>query len=223
MCSPEPRPRASTRGPQPRCCSAWPPSAGRGLDLHTDETLDPAVDGLSILADLVTSTGFAHAVTASHCVSLGMREETEQRRIAEAVAAAGIAVIALPATNLYLQGREQQRAMPRGVTAVKALLAAGVTVAAGADNVQDPFNPMGRACPFETAGLMVLTTHLQTDDAWAAVSDQAARAIGLGAAGIEPGAPADLLAVRARSLREAIAFGPPDRIVWRAGELQQRL
>ena len=100
-----------------------------------------------------------------------MRAETEQRRIAEAVAAAGIAVVALPATNLYLQGREHQQAMPRGVTAVRALLAAGVTVAAGADNLQDPFNPMGRACPFETAALMVLTAHLQTDDAWAAVSD----------------------------------------------------
>ena len=46
--------------------------------------------------------------------------------------------------------------MPRGLTAVRALLDAGVVVAAGADNLQDPFNPLGRACPFETAALMVL-------------------------------------------------------------------
>jgi hypothetical protein len=32
------------------------------------------------------------------------------------------------------------------------------------------------------------------------------------------GAPANLLAVRAATVREAIAFGPPDRIVWRNGE-----
>ena len=76
------------------------------------------------------------------------------------MAAAGIAVVALPATNLYLQGREHQQAMPRGVTAVRALREAGVVVAAGADNLQDPFNPLGRACPFETAALMVLTAHL---------------------------------------------------------------
>ena len=90
-------------------------------------------------------------MTASHCVSLGMQPVERAAGDAEAVAAAGIAVVALPATNLYLQGRDHQQAMPRGLTAVRALLDAGVTVAAGADNLQDPFNPMGRACPFETA------------------------------------------------------------------------
>ena len=46
--------------------------------------------------------------------------------------------------------------MPRALTAVKALRAAGVNVAAGADNLQDPFNPVGRGDPLETAGLMVM-------------------------------------------------------------------
>ena len=99
-------------------------------------------------------------MTASHCVSLGMQPPARQHEVAEAVAAAGIAVVALPATNLYLQGRDHPQAMPRGLTAVRALRDAGVVVAAGADNLQDPFNPLGRACPFETAALMVLTAHL---------------------------------------------------------------
>ena len=149
-----------------------------GVDLHTDETLDPSFDGLSDLAAVVTATGFAGPVTASHCVSLGMQPPERQQAVAEAVAAAGIAVIALPATNLFLQGREHQHGMPRGLTAVRALLAAGVVVAAGADNVQDPFNPLGRACPFETAALMVWTTHLSPADAWSSVTDRAALAVG---------------------------------------------
>ena len=139
------------------------------------------------------------------------------------MAAAGIAVVALPATNLFLQGRDRQQAMPRGVTAVRALRAPGSTVAAGADNLQDPFNPVGRACPFETAALMVLTAHLQPVDAWNTVSEASARATGFGPATVASGAPADLLAVRAGSLREAIAFGPADRILWRAGERQHGL
>ena len=134
-------------------------------------------------------------MTASHCVSLGMQPPERQQAVAEAVAAAGIAVIALPATNLFLQGREHQHGMPRGLTAVRALLAAGVVVAAGADNVQDPFNPLGRACPFETAALMVWTTHLSPADAWATVTDRAALAIGRTPPAIAAGAPADLIAV----------------------------
>ena len=196
---------------------------GIGVDLHTDETLDPDADGLGELATLVTETGFEHAVTASHCASLSIRSEADQRRIAEAVAAAGISVVALPATNLYLQGRDHQQSMPRGVTAVRALLAAGVTVAAGADNLHDPFNPFGRACPFETAALMVWTTHLLPSQAWECVTDGAAAAAGFGAATIAAGQSADLLAVRAGSLREAIGFGPVDRIVWRAGQRQEHV
>jgi len=193
---------------------------GVGVDLHTDETLDPSVLGLAQLAELVSALQFPHGVTASHCVSLGLVTERRQHEIAEAVAAAGISVVALPITNLYLQGRDHQQAMPRAVTAVKALQAAGVNVAAGADNLQDPFNPFGRACPLETAGLTALTTHVLPAEAWRMVTDAGRIALGQMPCAVEPGAPADLFAVRAESLRHAIAMaptGPGDRRVWHGG------
>jgi cytosine deaminase len=188
---------------------------GVGVDLHTDETLDPSASGLVELATMVLD-GFAHQATASHCVSLGMQDADRQREIAELVAAAGINVIALPHTNLYLQGRGSAP-MPRGLTAVDALRRAGVNVAAGADNLQDPFNPLGRACPFETAGLMVMTCHLLPHEAWTTVTDDAARILPLEAVSVTPGDQADLVAVRAATVREAIAFGPNDRMVWHRG------
>ena len=129
---------------------------GVGVDLHTDETLDESVDGLADLAAHVTTSGFELPVTASHCVSLGMQSPERQRATAEAVAAAGIAVVALPATNLYLQGRGHPQATPRGLTAVRALLDAGVVVARRRRQPAGPVQPAGRGCPFETAALMVL-------------------------------------------------------------------
>ena len=189
--------------------------AGVGIDLHTDETLDPHVMGLEYLARQVLA-GFSHRATASHCVSLGQRNAAEQQRIAELVAAAGIGVVTLPHTNLWLGGRNQQP-VPRGLTAIDALRAAGVMVAAGADNLQDPFNPMGRACPFETAALMVLTAHDLPHVAWASVSTDARHVLGLPAGGIMVGALANLLAVPGDSLRGAIAEGPGGRRVIRAG------
>ncbi|MFN3254270.1 MAG: amidohydrolase family protein [Ilumatobacter sp.] len=197
---------------------------GRGVDLHTDETLDPSSNGLDVLAARVMS-GFDLPATASHCVSLGQRTVDAQQETAERVAAAGIHVIALPHTNLFLQGRGTAP-MPRALTAVDALRRAGVNVAAGADNLQDPFNPVGRACAFETAGLMIMTSHLLPENAWASVSTNSAMALGLdvgditnaaSTGGLGIGAPADLLAVPAGSVREAIAMGPTDRWVWRAG------
>ena len=189
---------------------------GVGVDLHTDETLDPHVDGLGDLCRAVLA-GFEHPATASHGVSLGQRDADAQRAAAELVASAGVNVVVLPHTNLFLQGRGRAP-MPRGLTAVDELLRAGVNVAAGADNLQDPFNPVGRACPFETAGLMIMAAHLQPHQAWTAVSTASARALGLPPAGLEVGAPAHLVAVRAQSVREAIAWGSAERRRWRFGE-----
>jgi cytosine deaminase len=106
--------------------------------------------------------------------------------------------------------------MPRGLTAVAALRAAGVNVAAGADNLQDPFNPVGRACPFETAGLMIMTVHDLPAVAWSAVTDASRATLGMPPVAVTAGAPADLMAVRAATVREAIATGTARR-VWKRG------
>ncbi|MCU1390948.1 MAG: codA [Ilumatobacteraceae bacterium] len=192
---------------------------GRSVDLHTDETLDPAKLALEHLARRIVETGFPHRVAASHCVSLAMQPEARQHEVAALVAEAGISVVALPHTNLFLQGRDHQQAMPRALTAVKALREAGVNVCAGADNLQDPFNPMGRADPLETGALMVMTAHLLPDAALDAVSGAVHRAITGSHTGITPGAPAELVAIAAAGVREALAFGPSGRMVFHQGRL----
>jgi cytosine deaminase len=193
--------------------------AGLPIDLHTDETLDPGILGLDDLAQRVIDTGFPYGVTASHCVSLGLQPEYRQREVADKVADAGIGVVALPHTNLFLQGRQHQSNMPRSLTAVRALRAAGATVAAGADNLQDPFNPVGRADPLETAGLMIMAAHLLPLDALASVSAMARVALGLAPGSIETGAHADLVAMPAQTVREAIAMGPQPRFVTSGGRV----
>ena len=101
---------------------------------------------------------------------------------------------------------------------MRALLEAGVVVAAGADNLQDPFNPIGRGCPFETAALMVLTAHLRPADAWASVTERAAAGDRDGHRRRSPSASRPTCSpCRRQSLREAIASGAPDRTVWRHG------
>ncbi len=194
-------------------------SADVDIDLHTDETLDVAVLTLRELARQVSSKGFGNMVTASHCVSLGVQTQQTQAAVAAEVADAGISVITLPQTNLFLQGRDSAVATPRGLTAVKALVDAGVEVAAGADNVQDPFNLVGRSDPLETAALMVMAGHRQPDDAYNMVSNASRRVMGLPPVNFEPGDPADFVAIDAPSLRAAMADAPMSRRVYRRGQL----
>lgn len=187
------------------------------LDLHTDEHTDANRVTLEDLAERVMQTKFRRSVTASHCVSLAMQSHDSQARIAEKVAAAGISVIVLPHTNLFLQGREATAPQPRGLTAVSILRKSGVRVAIGADNLQDPFNPIGRGDPLESAGLAILAAHLLPQDAFDAVSTVARQVMGLATTKISVGQPANLMLNRATSLREAIAVTAERPMVIRNG------
>jgi cytosine/creatinine deaminase len=192
---------------------------GRQLDLHTDETLNGAHLELRYLAQRVRETGFDLGTTASHCVSLGVQPFDVQQAVAAEVAAAGVRVITLPQTNLFLQGREHPVSTPRGLTALRPLLAAGATLGAGADNVRDPFNSMGRSDPFETAALLVMAGHLLPDEAFHAVSSGARASMGFVAGRIEVGHPAELLAVPGDDLTVVIAKADAQRMVWHRGVL----
>jgi cytosine deaminase len=194
---------------------------GRPIDLHTDETDDPAVLTLPHFADLVARTGFPFGATASHCVSLGVQAPERAAEVAAQVAAAQLTVVCNPQTSLFLQARGQTSAPVRGLTALRALLDAGVTVAGGGDNLRDPFNPVGRVDPLETASLLVTAGHLTPEEAYAAVSSGARAAIGLPEVQVAPGFPAELLAVQASSLAEAIAGGT-SRVVIRQGRVVSR-
>ena len=190
-----------------------------GLDLHTDESLAGA-DTLAAYARLVA--GSSRSRSAGHCVRLSMMPETDLAALADEVRAADIGVIALPITNLYLQGWDATHAVPRGIAPIGRLKAAGVRVAAGADNVRDPFNPVGRCDHLETASLLVAAGHLAPEDAVDAVTVGARDVMGLPFAGPVPGARADLVAVRAASLGEAVAFASADRVVIHRGRLVSR-
>jgi cytosine deaminase len=194
---------------------------GLGIDLHTDENLQGPLT-LGHYARLVRDMPRDRQYSASHCVRLGTLERAQLDAVITEVARSDVGVISLPITNLYLQGWEHPRSTPRGLTALRALIDGGVRLGAGADNVRDPFNPVGRSCAFETASLLVTAGHLSPVEAWHLVSDGARDVMGLPVAGPRVGAAAELLAVGAQSLTEAVANGPADRLVIHDGRLVAR-
>ena len=194
---------------------------GIGVDMHTDESLDGALT-LRTLASVVRGWPSTRPVTAGHCVRLGTLEAAELAEVVAEIVQSDIGIVTLPITNLYLQGWEHPVSTPRGLTAVRALLDAGVRLGAGADNVRDPFNPVGRSDALETASLLVTAGHLTLDEAYAAVSSGARSVMSLPEAGVAVGAKAELLAVRGVSLSDVVAGASADRYVVHAGRLVAR-
>ena len=94
--------------------------------------------------------------------------------------------------NLHLQGRFDGYPKRRGLTQVKEMLAAGVNVAFGHDDVMDPWYPMGTANPLQVAFVGAHATQLTSPDEVAEcfrmVTDRAAAVLGLDDAyGVAPG------------------------------------
>jgi cytosine/creatinine deaminase len=196
---------------------------GLPVDLHADEQTDVGVadSGLDIvdLAEQVLARGMQQRVTASHCVRLGMLPPDRLARVLELAARAGLGIVTLPITNLYLQGRDATHAVPRGIAAVRQILDAGIPLAAGGDNLRDPFNPAGRADPFETTSLLMTAAHLRPVEALAAVTTGARTVLGLPAAGTAPGAAADLVLVPDVDLGDVLAGAVDARVVVSGGRV----
>ena len=197
---------------------------GLDLDLHIDESQDPAARSLRLLADAVIETGYRGRVLAGHCCSLAIHGDAEARETIARVAEAGIAVVSLPMCNLYLQDRQARRTPRwRGVTLIQELQAAGVPVCLASDNTRDPFYAYGDLDALEVLRESARIAHLDhpSDAAFAwtrAIGARPARIAGFAhGAELRPGAPADLVILRARNWTELMARPQSDRIVLRRG------
>jgi cytosine deaminase len=197
-------------------------AAERGLaaDFHVDETLDPGANTLGMVAAAVLETGFDAPVVVGHCCSLATMPEAEALATLDLVAKAGLHVVALPMCNLYLQDRAPGRTPRwRGLTLVHEMAARGINVSFASDNTRDPFYAYGDMDMIEV--LREATRIGQLDHngpGWVqSVLGNPARAIGVAAPSLAPGAPADLVICRARHWSELFARPQSDRMVIRAG------
>jgi cytosine deaminase len=197
--------------------------SGLPLDMHIDEHLDTQRLLLDPLIERTRAHGMQGRVTAGHCCALSAVAPDEAKRIVRRLAEADIAVVTLPAANLFLQGRGTEQLPPRGLTRLHELLAAGVRVAAASDNIQDPFVPIGSGDLLEVARWTLTAGHLGLGDlhtAFELVSSTPAGMLGLGNAwGIEEGARADLLVTECDDVEDLIATGPSQRAVFVGGRM----
>lgn len=187
-----------------------------GTDLHIDEFLGDGVQTIHRYAERVTCRASDLDRAAGHCCRFSEMSGDELQDLSEHLREAGIPVIALPATNLYLQA-----STGRAIAPLSDLASHGVQVAAGGDNIRDPFNPTGRGDALETAALLVTAAHQSPAEALRLVTDHSRTVMKLPPTGPTPGARADLLCVRGsgRSVANLVAAAPADRTVISNGHI----
>ena len=194
---------------------------GLRLDFHVDEGLDVEARGLRQIAELTLEHGLQGRVVCGHACSLSVQPEDEALETLALCARAGLHLIALPSTNLYLQGAWDRTPVPRGLTRLHEARAAGLGLSLATDNVQDAFYPYGGYDLLDTFSLGVQAAHLAPALDWIdTVTTGPAQALGLDWDGrLHEGAPADLLWLQARHEYELIGPRGRARRVIRAGRM----
>ncbi|HXE50494.1 MAG TPA: amidohydrolase family protein [Ramlibacter sp.] len=196
---------------------------GKLVDMHCDESDDPLSRHIESLAFETQRLGLQGRVTGSHCTSMHSMDNYYVSKLLPLIAESGVSIVANPLINITLQGRHDTYPKRRGMTRVPELMAAGVTVAFGHDDVMDPWYAMGSADMLEVAhmGLHVaqMTSQKGIRACFDAVTTNAAKVMHLKGYGIEPGCDASFVLLQARDAVGALRLRANRLKVWRKGKL----
>lgn len=191
------------------------------LDLHLDVGDDPSQMHIFQVLELTERYGRGGRVVAGHMAKLSLLPPAEVAALARRLASAGIGVTVLPATDLYLMGRERDHAVVRGVADANFLSANGVTCSLSSNNVLNAATPYGDCSLIRMANLHANVVQIaapeQLRELFGMLTRRSARLLNLKDYGIAPGNPADLVVIDAATPEQAIAEIRPPLAVWKHG------
>ncbi|TCT03905.1 amidohydrolase family protein [Aquabacter spiritensis] len=191
------------------------------IDFHLDFGLDPSHLDLFEVCRLAEATGWSGRVAIGHVTKLSAVPEPRLLELGRRLAEAGVAVTALPSTDLFLIGREFDHNVPRGVALAHKLKEIGVITSLSTNNVLNPFTPFGDCSTVRIANLYANIAQIGAPagmaDCLDMVSTSSARLMNLKDYGIEVGKPADLVVLECESRPQAVAELAPVLLAVKAG------
>ena len=181
------------------------------IDLHLDFDLDPSWWHLEEVCRQTERRNYQGRVAIGHATKLSALPPDRLTEATARLAKSGVAVTVLPATDLYLMGRDVTHNAPRGLTVAHKLVENGVVCSVATNNVLNPFTPFGDASLLRMANFYANVAHAgisEFDACLDLVTELPARLMNLRDYGISPGNPADLIILDTDSGPNAIAELP---------------
>lgn len=196
---------------------------GVDADFHVDFFDEPEHLHIREIARETVRLGWQGRVAVGHLTELAALPVAEQQRVIAEIRGAGIGVISLPLTDLYLMGRGDELNVRRGLTPIRRLLAAGVPVALASNNIRNPFTPVGTADLAHVLFVAAVAAHMGTPAGMRQLLDTVtthpARILGLRDYGLQVGCRADLVVWGCETPEEVVAALPPRTLVVKNGRV----
>ena len=204
-------------------------AARRGLpiDMHVDfadDADDQRFASARYIAEKTIETGYQGRVALGHVTSLGALAPEEAKPVIDLLQQAGIHIVTLPATDVYLGGRKDEARPRRGLTPVRALHEAGVNVAYSSNNIRNAFTPFGKADPLQIGNLLAHLVQFGTPEQQAEIlkmgTVNAARVVGVSDDyGLAVGKQADIVILDTLTVADALLDLPARSWVLKRGRV----
>lgn len=177
------------------------------VDFHLDFDLDPDNSSIPKIAEETRKRGYQGKVSIGHVTKLAAMSSAQRNKMADLLKDADIALTVLPATDIFLNGRDHEPLVPRGMVNANELSRKGITTTLSSNNILNAFTPYGDASLVRMANMYANIAQLSKDDAISEVYDMitknAAKLLSRQTE-IKIGAPANLVVMEAESPIEAI-------------------
>jgi cytosine deaminase len=191
------------------------------LDLHLDVGDSTEHMDVRRVLELTEQYKLGGRVVVGHMAKLSLMPPAESAAMARRLADAGIAVTVLPATDLYLMGRDRDHDVRRGVADANHLHAHGVTCSLSSNNILNPATPYGDCSLIRIANLhaniLQVVGAAKLRELFLMLSEHSARLLNLKDYGLAVGKPADIVIIDAATPEQAVAEIRPPLAVWKRG------
>jgi cytosine deaminase len=179
------------------------------IDMHLDVGHTPDAMNVHLVRELTEKYRRGGRVVVGHMAKLSLLPPEQVRTLARRLADAGIAVTVLPATDLFLMGRDQEHSVRRGVADANLLIEQGVNCSLSSNNILNPATPYGDCSLIRMANLYANVLQLdrpaELRECFRMLTDRSARLLNLQDYGLAVGRPADIVVIDAQSPEQAIA------------------
>ncbi len=179
------------------------------VDIHLD--VGPTAEEMDIyqVCDLTERLGWGGRVAVGHGAKYSLLPSAELKELGKRLADTGVAVTVLPATDLFVMGRERDHGVVRGVADANALAGCGVNCSLSSNNILNPFTPFGDGSLTRIANLYANTVQCgateELAECFEMLTHNSARLLRRDDYGIAIGNPADLAVWDVGSPAEAVA------------------
>jgi cytosine deaminase len=179
------------------------------IDMHLD--VGPTADDMYIhlVRELTDQYKRGGRVVAGHMAKLSLLPPADLAKIARQLADSGVAVTVLPATDLFLMGRDQTHGVRRGVADANVLCDHGVKCSLSTNNVLNPATPYGDCSLMRIANLyanlMFLDRPAELRQCFELLTTRSAQLLNFKDYGFAVGNPADVVIFNAATPEQAVA------------------